>query len=78
MRMKRKQYEIYKLNVERLVKITNKKIKVVPIELTKREALENYEVVKIQSNQLTHKIINYFKTQGKKHDFSEIIVNVYV
>lgn len=78
MRMKRKQYEIYKLNVERLVKITNKKIKVVPIELTKREALENYEVVKIQSNQLTHKIINYFKTQGKKPDFSEIIVNVYV
>lgn len=78
MKMKRQQYEIYKLNVERLVKVTNKKIKVIPIELTKREALENYEVVKIQSNQLTHKIIDYFKAQDEKPDFSEIIVNVVV
>ncbi len=79
--MKRKieQYEIYKLNVDRLVKIgTNKKIRIVPLELTKREALERYEVVKIQSNQLTNKISDYYKAQGKKPDLSEIIVNVVV
>ena len=78
MRMKRQQYEIYKLNVERLVRVTNKKIKIIPLELSKREALENYEVVKIQSNQLTHKIIDYFKSKGEKPDFSKIIVNVVV
>lgn len=77
MRKKRRQYEIYKLNVDRLVKVygKDKKIKVIPLELTKREALENYEIVKIQDNQLTHKIIDYF---GYKPDFSEIIVNVVV
>lgn len=79
MKKKIKQYEIYKLNVDRLVKIgKDKKIKIVPLELTKREALENYEVVKIQSNQLTNKIIDYYKGKNKKPCFAEIIVNVVV
>lgn len=81
MRRKLKQYEIYKISVDRLTQLDGKKIKVVPLTLTKREALEKYEVVKIQSNQLTNKIFDYFRVNNISHsglDLSEIICNVYV
>lgn len=81
MKRKLKQYEIFKVSTDRLIEKDGKKVKVIPLTLTKREALENCEVVKIQSNQLTNKIINYFKENGIAHsreDLSDIIVNVYV
>lgn len=81
MRRKLKQYEIYKISTDRLIEREGKKIKIVPLTITKREALEKYEVVKIQSNQLTNKIFDYFKKNNIPHsklDLSEIIVNVVV
>ncbi len=81
MRRRLKQYEIYKISTDRLIERDGKKIKVVPLTITKREALEKYEVVKIQSNQLTNKIFDYFRENNipnSKLDLSEIIVNVVV
>ena len=81
MKRKLKQYEIYKISVERLVEHKGNKINVVPLTLTKREALERYEIVKIQSNQLTNKIFDYFAENNIRHyglDLSNVIVNVYV
>lgn len=81
MRRKLKQYEIYKISTDRLIEHNGKKIKVVPLTITKREALEKGEVIKIQSNQLTNKIFDYFKENNIPHsklDLSEIIVNVVV
>lgn len=81
MRRKLKQYAIYKIFTDRLTEHNEKKIKVVPLTISKREALEKCEVVKIQSNQLTNKIFDYFKANNIPHsklDLSEIIVNVVV
>ena len=81
MRRKLRQYEIYKITTDRLIEHNRNKIKVVPLTITKREALERCEVVKIQSNQLTNKIFDYFKENNIPHsklDLSEIIVNVVV
>lgn len=81
MRRKLKQYEIFKISTDRLIQQDGKTIKVIPLTLTKREALERCEVVKIQSNQLTNKIFDYFREHNIPHsnlDLSEIIVNVVV
>ena len=81
MRRKLKQYEIYKISTDRLIERDGSKIKIIPLTITKREALEKCEVVKIQSNQLTNKIFDYFRENNIPHsklDLSEIIVNVVV
>lgn len=81
MKRKLKHYEIYKISTERLIQRNGKRIKVVPFTITKREALEKGEVIKIQSNQLTNKIFDYFKENNIPHsklDLSQIIVNVVV
>lgn len=75
MRRKLKQYEIYKLTTDRLTEIKGKDIKIIPLDLNKRQALENGEMVKIQSNQLTNKILELF---NGKVNMSDIIVNVVV
>lgn len=81
MKRKLKQYAIYKISTSRLIERNGKKIKIVPLNITKREALEKGEVVKIQSNQLTNKIFDYFNENNIPHsrlDLYEIIVNVVV
>ena len=82
MRRRLKQYQIFKIATNRLIERNGKTIKIVPLTLTKREALEKCEVVKIQSNQLTNKIFDYFKENNIDYpdgqDLSEIIVNVVV
>lgn len=81
MRRKLKQYEIFKISTDRLTEQDGKKIKIIPLTLTKREALERCEVIKIQSNQLTNKIFDYFTENNIPHsglDLSEILVNVQV
>lgn len=81
MKRKLRQYEVFKISVNRLVDHSGKKTKILPLTITKREALENGEVVKIQSNQLTNKIFDYFSENNIAHsnlDLSGIIVNVYV
>lgn len=81
MRRKLKQYEIFKISTDRLIEKNNKKNKIVPLNLSKREALERYEMVKIQSNQLTNKIFDYFQKNNIPHsnlDLAEILVNLVV
>ncbi len=76
MRKKLKQYEIFKISTGRLTETKNKKIKIIPLSLDKRTALEHGELVKIQANQLTNAIHDYLS--AKDVDMSEIIVNVVV
>ncbi len=81
MKRKLEQYEIYKIPTTKLVEHIGKRIKVIPLNLTKREALENGEMVKIQSNQLTNKLLDYFMQHNISFfglDMSEIIVNIVV
>lgn len=80
MKRKLKQYQIFKISTNRLIQRRDNKIcKVVPITLSKREALENGEMVMIQQNQLTNKIFNYFKENNIPYSkLSEIIVNIVV
>lgn len=81
MKKKLEQYEIYKIPTTKLVEHKGKRIKVIPLTLTKREALENGEMVKIQSNQLTNKLLDYFVQHNIPFfglDMSEIIVNIVV
>lgn len=82
MKKKLNQYEIYKISTDRLIKRDGSKIQIVPLTLTKREALEKSEVVKIQSNQLTNKIFDFFTenniTYADRLDLSDIIVNITV
>lgn len=81
MKRKLRQYEVFKISVNRLVDHSGKKTKILPLTITKREALENGEVVKIQSNQLTNKIFDFFSENNIAHsnlDLSGIIINVYV
>lgn len=73
---KLQQFEIYKISTEKLIQRDGKKIKVIPITLTKREALEHGELVKIQQNQLTANIQGYFRRQS--FDMCDVIVNVVV
>ena len=81
MKKKLRQYEIYKLPTNRFVRTIDKKLTIEPLVITKREALENGELVKVQSNQLTNKIFDYFMQSnipGTKLDMSELIVNIVV
>ena len=76
-----KQYKIYKIDIEKLIQKENKKIKIVPLTLKKREALENGQIVKIQSNQLTNKIFDYFAKHNIPNfgaDLSNVLVNIQV
>ena len=78
---KLRQYEIFKIPTDRFTNINNGQIELHPLTLTKREAYENEEVVKIQENQLTHKIFDYFSEFGIKNtklEMSELIVNIVV
>ena len=60
---KLKQYEIFKIETTRFVeKKGGSKYSIKPVFLSKREAIEKGELVKIQSNQLTEKIKDYFRT----------------
>lgn len=77
---KLQQFEIYKISTDKLIQRDGKKIKVIPITLTKREALEHGELVKIQQNQLTN-ILQYFKRNNSSYaniDMRDIIVNLVV
>lgn len=79
MKRKLKQYEIYKIETSRFTTKKGNKITVVPLTLSKREALERGELVKIQSNQLTNRIFNYFRsTSNEMPDMRDIIVNIVV
>lgn len=78
---KLKQFEIYKISTEKLIQRDGKIIKVVLITITKREALEHGELVKIQQNQLTSVIQRYCKEQGlpcSDKDLINYIVNITV
>ena len=75
MKRKLRQYEIYKLTTDRLTEVKGKEIKVLSLDLNKRQALENGEIVKIQSNQLINKILEIFDNQVR---ISDVIVNVAV
>jgi len=78
---KLRQFQVFKVSTERFVKYSGDKIKIVPLKLSKREALENGEIVKIQSNQLTNKILDHFYNCDVPYaglDFTEIIVNLTV
>lgn len=76
MRKKLQQFEIYKISTDRLTECNGKKIKIVPLTLDKREALERGELVKIQNNQMTNAILGIYRNGNV--DISEIIVNVVV
>ena len=69
-------HEIYKIDIDRLVSADNKKYTVMPLTITKEEALNNGELIRIQENQLTRKIFDYFGS--KSIDMSKMIINVYV
>lgn len=78
---KLKQFEIYKIATSRFTEKKGTKIKINPLTLTKRKAVENGELVKIQSNQLTNKILDYFAEFGipnTKLEMAELIVNIVV
>ena len=77
---KLKQYEIFKIETTRFVeKKGGSKYSIKPVFLSKREAIEKGELVKIQSNQLTEKIKDYFCTNNlKMPDMLELIVNIVV
>ena len=80
-RKKLKQYEIFKISVEKLTVVKPKRIEVVPLRLTKKEALKNEEIVKIQNNQLTNSIFEYFEENNIRNfgmDLSNVLCNVYV
>jgi hypothetical protein len=79
MKRRIKQYRIYKISTDRLVKHEGKIPKIVPITLTEREALERQELVAIQSNQLTNKIFNLLNLQQESSvELLDKIVNVVV
>ena len=69
-------HEIYKIDIDRLVSADNKKYTVKPLTITKEEALNNGELIRIQENQLTRKIFDYFGS--RTIDMSQMIINVYV
>lgn len=69
-------YELLKIEIDRLVSAYGKKYKIKPLTLTKEEALNNGELIRIQENQLTHIIFDHFRNQSI--DLSKIIVNVHV
>ena len=74
--MKIRTYEILKLDINRLAKVDGKKIKVVPLTITKEEALLNGELIRVQESQMIRVICEYFS--GQTIDMSHIIVNVHV
>ena len=69
-------YEILKIEIDRLVSADGKKYIISPLALTKEEALNNGELIRIQENQMTHVIFDYFRNQCI--DLSKIVVNVHV
>lgn len=74
--MKIRTYEIYKIDINRLAKVENKKIKVVPLTITKEEALLNGELIRVQESQMIRVIYEYFS--GQTIDMSQILINVHV
>ena len=74
--MKIRTYEIYKIDINRLAKVENKKIKVVPLIITKEEALQNGELIRVQESQMIRVICEYFS--GQTIDMSQIMINVHV
>lgn len=80
--MKRKrlaQYSIYKLATDRFCESSGKKIKINELSITERAALENGEIVSIQSNQLTNAIKEYYGMKNiSKSFFIDKIVNIHV
>lgn len=74
--MKIRTYEILKLDINRLAKVDGKKIKVVPLTITKEEALLNGELIRVQESQMIRVICEYFS--GQTIDMSQIIVNIHV
>lgn len=79
--MKRKlaQYSIYKFETDKLCESNGKTIKVIPIAVTERMAIENGELVNIQNNQLTNAIKEYYGMKNiSKSFFIDKIVNIHV
>lgn len=74
--MKIRTYEIYKIDINRLAKVDGKKIKVLPLAITKEEALLNGELIRVQESQMIRIICEYFK--GQTVDMSKIMINVHV
>lgn len=74
--MKIRTYEIYKVDINRLAKVDGKKIKVVPLNVTKEEALQNGELIRVQESQMILVICSYFK--GQTVDMSQLMINVHV
>ena len=71
--MKIRTYEILKLDINRLAKVDGKKIKVVPLTITKEEALLNGELIRVQESQMIRVICEYFS--GQTIDMSQIITH---
>ena len=69
-------HEIYKIDIDRIVSVDKKKFSICPLSLSKIEALNNGELIRIQENQLTHKIFDYFGSITI--DMTEMIINVHV
>lgn len=69
-------HEIFKIEIDRLVSSDSGNYTINNLTLSKEEALNNGEVIRIQENQLTFKIRDYF--QGKNINMLEMIVNVHV
>ena len=69
-------HPIYKLDIDRIVSFDGKKYIINPLTITKEEALNNGELIRIQENQLTYKIRDYI---GRKLvDMKSKIINVHV
>lgn len=77
MKPKLKQFDVFKIETTRFVEKQNNKIKIKPLTLTKREAIENGEMVKIQNNQLVNQLVNHLSI-NKTTDLTEYIVNIVV
>ena len=69
-------FEVYKIEIDRIVKQEGKDFTVIPLTIKKHEALLNGELIRIQENQLTHCIFDFY---GKNTiDLTTVIINVHV
>lgn len=69
-------HEVFKIDIDKLVFVQGKTYMIKPLVLTKEEALNNGYLVRIQENQLTHKVIDLFGSESI--DMTKIIINVHV
>lgn len=76
MRKKLRQSEIYKIPTGQFTEAKDKKIRIIPLDLDRRTALENGWVIKIQENQLTHVIQDHLGEDDV--DMSSVLVNIFV